>query len=298
MTLVYAAAIDDVTFMVADTLLSFDVERNNRETMFSTGDHILKIHILNPSVAIAFAGAVDAALVLISKVNSLIKQNSNLNVAEALWELHNNYSTSLPDPTLADCEFLVLQINLLDKRLAKVTRAGVGYCERVYIGDSDEYRDMIKLRRHYEAPKFQHVQQPDGSFIHVPYVVTTGERESAEISDAMEALAHQRKSRTVGAICGCVTRVINARRSGELHYLQSIESTVSHEEGRSGYTYLASNSGNRGVGIYYRSGKMGFIFPACDDVSCRKEYADNLREFIDLASTKYGLSLVGGGWQD
>jgi hypothetical protein len=110
----------------------------------------------------------------------------------------------------------------------------------------------------------QSVQQPDGTFRTVPLVTSDGERDFAEISCALEELtgrrAQGRLQSSVGAICGCVVRVVNARISGKLEYLQSGESSIFPWEGRSGFTLLASNSDVRGIAIYYRSGKMGFLF--------------------------------------
>jgi hypothetical protein len=114
----------------------------------------------------------------------------------------------------------------------------------------------------------------------------------------MEALTNeQRKNQSVGAIAGCITHVVDAKRSGELEYLQSVESTLSPEEGHSGYTILASNSGiTRGIGIYYRSGKIGFLFIAGDLERCRKERVETVEAFIHVAVAKYGLNLQGGMW--
>jgi hypothetical protein len=61
----------------------------------------------------------------------------------------------------------------------------------------------------------QSVQQPDGTFRTVPLVTSDGERDFAEISCALEELtgrrAQGRLQSSVGAICGCVVRVVNAR---------------------------------------------------------------------------------------
>ena len=129
-------------------------------------------------------------------------------------------------------------------------------------------------------------------------IISDGEREFAEISDAMERLVHERKSDTVGAISGNVTRVADARISGSLEYFQSVESSISPAEGRSGFTLLASNSGIRGVGLYFRSGKVGYVVVVGDAEPCRKEYAETLAEFIAIGGDKYGLKLEGGTWND
>src|SRR5262245_59123446 len=121
---------------------------------------------------------------------------------------------------------------------------------------------MTLLRRPYDPPKMQHVQQPDRTFRTVPLIQSDGAREFEEISRALEVLtgrgAQGCQQGSVGAICGCVVRVVNARPSGKLEYLQSGESSIFPWEGRSGFSLLASNSDVRGIAIYYRSGKMGF----------------------------------------
>jgi hypothetical protein len=130
----------------------------------------------------------------------------------------------------------------------------------------------------------------------VPLVTSDGELEFAEVSNAMEELTHQQQSNSVGAIAGCVIRVVDARISGELEYLQSVEASVSPWEGHSGFSFFASNSSVRGVGVYYGSGKLGFLFIVGDSEPCRKEYAETLNQFIEAASAKYGLNLNGGTW--
>ena len=55
---------------------------------------------------------------------------------------------------------------------------------------------------------------------------------------------------------------------------------------------LASNSGTRGIGIYYRSGKVGFLFVVGDREPCHKEYAETIGEFIEGARARHGLNLV------
>jgi hypothetical protein len=159
---------------------------------------------------------------------------------------------------------------------------------------------MTDLRRPYDPPKMQRVQQPDGTFRTVPLVVSDGAREFMEISQALEDLTGQRargrQQSSVGAICGCVVRVLNARVSGKLEYLQSFESSIFPWEGRSGFSLLASNSDVRGIAIYYRSGKMGFLFIVGDSEYCRKEYAETLDKFVEMAGMRYGLTLTGAGF--
>jgi len=298
MTLVYGGADEDIGFLVGDTLISFDAVRDGSAGNFDANNHTLKIQILNASTAVAFAGVVEAALAIINKLSSEIKANPNINVPDKLYQLHKNHVTKIADPRLTDCEFLVLQIMGGARKLAKVTEHEWKYYERAYIGDAVEYTKLMQLRHPYQAPTTRLVQQSDGSFREEPLVMSKGQIDFSEVSDAMEQLTHQLKSETVGAVCGCVTRVVDAWPSGDLEYLQSIESGVSAEEGVTGYTYLSSNSEIRGVGIYYRSGKMGFLFIVGDTEPNQKEYADTLTQFIDIAQKKYGLNLVGGTWSE
>ena len=50
------------------------------------------------------------------------------------------------------------------------------------------------------------------------------------------------------------------------------------------------------MGIYFRVGKIGFIFVAGE--YGKKEYTNTLSQFIEKARTNYALSLTGVTWQD
>src|SRR5258708_37116296 len=78
------------------------------------------------------------------------------------------------------------------KDLAHVTRQKILHCTRAYIGDPVEYKKLMELRKPYQPPRIQSVQQPDGTMVNQPLVSTLGENEFAEISDAFETLVHQR----------------------------------------------------------------------------------------------------------
>jgi hypothetical protein len=199
-----------------------------------------------------------------------------------------------------DCDFLVLQLTAEGKILAHITNEELSYRNRAYIGDGDEYARMTKLRRPYDPPKMQSIQQPDGTFRIVPLVTSDDEREFEEISRALEELtgrqAQRRQQSSVGAICGCVVRVVDARISRKLEYLQLGEASISPWEGKCGFALLASNSDIRGIGVYYRSGKMGFLFIVGDSEYCRKEHAETLDQFVELARMTYGLTLIGAGF--
>lgn len=288
MTLVVGCATPDIGFLVADTLLSFEIHLNGRTGQVNGETHALKIQVLNPTTAVAFAGDVGACLDLIGTLRAKLSVDPMIDACEQLFA---SYRRGFPD-----CEFLVLRLTTMGKTLARITREGVFYCVRAYIGDAGEYKLMTELLRPNCAPAVQHVQQPDGTFHIVALVDSAGEIEFAKVSDAMEALSHRRHSASVGAIAGCVTRVVDARISGELEYLQSVETSLTPWEGNSGFSFLASNSGTRGIGIYYRSGKLGFLFVVGDREPSHKECAETINQFIEVARAKYGLNLEGGNW--
>lgn len=73
---------------------------------------------------------------------------------------------------------------------------------------------------------------------------------------------------------------------------------MSQEEGHSGFSYLASNKGIRGVGIYFRTGRVGYVFVVGDAEPCRRVNADTLAGFVSMAKEKYELNLTGGTWID
>lgn len=95
----------------------------------------------------------------------------------------------------------------------------------------------------------------------------------------------------MGAIAGNIIRIVDARISRKLEYLQTHEASVTGAEGAGGYSLLASNSGKRGIGIYYLAGRLGFVMIAGDTESCRKLDAESLDMFKQLAEDQFGLNL-------
>ena len=292
MTLVVGWATPDIGFLVADTLLSFPFELKGHVGPVNGRFHTLKIQILNANVAVAFAGDAAASCRLIRALHTRITADPAIDPCAQLLALYNGFDAVPASDPLPEYEFLILQLTPRGLNLAKVTRHGVFHCQRTHIGDDLEYKRMRELQRPYVAPVVQHFQQSDGTFRVMPLILTEGETEFAKMSDAMEALTQSRRSESVGAIAGCITRVVNARISGELEYLQSVEASLTPWEGVSGFSVLASNSGTRGVGIYYRTGRMGFLFAVGDDQPCRKEYAQTIEDFVRVARSKYGLDLT------
>ena len=257
MTLVVGYGDSDIGFLVADSLLTPAMATNFDKGPIAGKLHGLKIQIIHPDVAIAYASSndADAALGLIRDLAAEIDLGQMANVPERLFKTYTKLISTAVAGHVPDCEFLILEIKPDGKELTHVTQKQVLRCTRAYIGDPAGYKALMVLRKPYEAPKMQSVQQADGTFVHQPFVPKAGEQEFAEISDAMEELVHQRRG-SVGAIAGCIIRVVDARISGKLEYMQAVEVSTFPWEGHSGFTLLASNTGVRGVGIYYPSGKL------------------------------------------
>jgi hypothetical protein len=293
MSLVVGFASDEIGFLVGDTLITYPsgASYNPREPELEKF-HRLKIQIVTPEIAVAFAGDVEQSMETIIAFRRDLTSLSIPAVAERLWELRHRRATdieSLPD-------FLLLCIAANGaKRLARISDAGISYQKRAYIGDQTEYQNFRRLWKDYEGPLYRQVQHSDGAVDGV--AVTDSEKEFDQTTDAMERLTHQRRSATVGAICGCIVRVVEARISKKLEYLQSVESSISPEEGEAGFSLLAANGKDpRGIGIYFRRWQTGLLFIVCDSVPCRKERAATIHEFVALARDKYGLFLAGGMW--
>jgi hypothetical protein len=255
--------------------------------------HGLKIQILNDQVAIAFSSsnAADIALSIIADVCRTLQSNSQTDVCAKVLE---NYQQKLNSSgsEKPDCAFLVLQLDANGNRLAHITAEGILPCERAHIGDQAQYMQMNALRKPYQPPTEGYVQQPDGSFKVEKVNDSKGQIEFTEISLALEELV-QRRNKAVGAIGDNVIRVRNAWPSGNLEYLQDGMASFGPEEGQSGFSLLSSSTGRRGVGIHYKSGKLGFLMMVGDPEMCRKETSETIQSFIELALQRDGMNLVG-----
>jgi hypothetical protein len=296
MTLIVAVATSDIGFMVSDTLVTTLMHIKGNPTGPVNGEfHALKVQIIDPRTAIAFttSNAVDIAVNLISATQKALHADAGLDAIDYLFDAYRRAIKASDQQDVPDCEFLVLKLDPSRKVLAVISSEAVTYVERAYIGDPSEYKKLMDLREPYTPPQLQYVQQSDGTFRELPLVVGASEIEFHEISFAMERLVNQRLSQSVGAIAGSIVRVVDARISGELEYLQSGEVSVSAEEGQSGFTVLASNSGTRGIGIYYRSGKIGFVMKVGDTELCRVERESTIQKFIETSKSKHGLDLIG-----
>ena len=122
---------------------------------------------------------------------------------------------------------------------------------------------------------------------------TQGEQWFARASDALEALCHRRSVDTVGAVTDAITRIVNARISGELEYLQAAYVGRSAEEGSTGYTLLVANTGTRAMAVYFYTGKVGFVFRPGDSAGCQRLAADSDVKVIEAAREQYGIELIG-----
>lgn len=291
MTLVVGHATDDIGFLVSDTLLTTEFELKGHEGPVNGQFHALKIQILNGRVAVAYAGDVAKSIKTINALQAALSTDGVANAPKKLHELYREEVERSGGKT-TDCEFLVLQIDQEGKKkLSKVDGERALQVERAYIGDAAEYKKMVALRRPYTPPMSQQVQQPDGTLATEPLAMSKSEIEFAEVSDAMERLPHQKRGGDLGVISGNTVRVVDARISRELEYLQSHEAGVSPAEDKGGYSLFASNSGQRGIAIYFVAGKLGYLFVAGDAEPCRKEYAETDRDFIEIAKAKYGITL-------
>jgi hypothetical protein len=302
MTLIVGYADNDIGFLVGDTLLSYPIEQYNPREPLIEKFHALKIQILTPDIAVAFAGDVDTSLAIIRHLHKELSIDSQLCVPQRILYLHRELANRELAKGSAlfqhNCEFLVLLITPeKTKKLAQIKEDQIDYVQRAYIGDATEHANFRGFMRPYAGPETRHIQNPDGSWNNLTHPATDGEIEFDQVSDALEKLTHQRRSETVGAICGCVTRVVDARISGKLEYMQSVEASVSPAEGHGGFSLLASNVGPvRGIGLYYRGWHAGLIFIVSDPIACRKEDASTIGSFIEVARAKYGLHLEGGTW--
>jgi hypothetical protein len=297
MTLVIAHASEDIGFMIADTLLSSPAPLRGEARPLNGASHALKIHILSARLAIAFAGDPGLACGLIAEINADIEADPTLDASQRLVEKYRERASRIPQDQRSD--FLVLRLFMNGPRLEKVTlEDGVQPAERAYIGDAEGYRQLTGLVGPYAGPTVRMVQQPDGSFVTEQFEPTDGEQWFTKASDALGALCHRRSVETVGAVTDAITRVVNARISGELEYLQAAYVGRSIEEGNSGYTLLAANKGRKAMAIYFYAGKVGFVFLPGDPTGCQRLAADSDVMFIDAARQQYGIELIGATLPD
>jgi hypothetical protein len=292
MTLVVAHADSDIGFMIADTLLSSPAPLRGEQRPVNGASHALKIHILSGRVAIAFAGDPGLACGLIAEVKADIDTAPELDIPQRLYHRYQQRADVIRGARSAD--FLVLRLAADEKSLNKVTlESGVQRIVRGYIGDPDGYRELMGLVGPYTGPTCQNIQQADGSFSTENFEPTNGEQWFVRASDALESLCHRRSVETVGAIADAITRVVDARISGELEYMQAVCAGRSPEEGCTGYTLLAANDNMRAMAIYFYAGKLGFVFLPGDPAGCRRLSADSDVRFIEAARTQYGIDLTG-----
>jgi len=87
MTLVVGWATPDIGFLVADTLLSFPFELKGHVGPVNGRFHTLKIQVLNPSVAVAFAGDTAVSCRLIRALHTRITADPTIDPCAQLYHL-------------------------------------------------------------------------------------------------------------------------------------------------------------------------------------------------------------------
>ncbi|MBR0851487.1 hypothetical protein JQ543_27340 [Bradyrhizobium diazoefficiens] len=289
MTLVVAHASQDICFMVGDTLLSHTHFQLDGDIGPVNGEfHSLKIQILSGELAVAFAGNFDAACGAIAALR--LELSNGATIDPAAWLASRN---------LADVDFLVLK-NGEGNQLFVVERGQMREATNAHIGDANEWKRLQELMQPYSGAFERHTIYENGRIARTD-PVTPGEQEFDVVSDAMEALSRDRAGRkqpTVGAISGCVVRIANARISRQLEYLQAVEVSHFPWEPAGGFTLLASNEPTRGIGIFFRVGRKGFILPVGGTSHCVASTAETVQAFIEEARIKFGMKLTGGTWTE
>jgi hypothetical protein len=285
MTLVVGYADEEIGFLVGDTLLSHQYFQLADDVGPVDGEfHSLKIQILSGNIAVAFAGLFDPAYAAVRELKSVLDRDSAIDPATWLSEKGG----------VGQCEFLVLTLRGGLRRLVRVANGQVREGRRFYIGMQEEYARYLNLRRPYTGPLVR-IEPPSN----IENAVTVGEKEFDVVASAIETLANDsagRKFEVVGAISGCVIRVVDARISRELEYMQSVMVSNFPWEPEGGYTMLASAEDTRGIGIYFRAGKRGFMMPVGGEIPCVEIEAEDVETFVELGRERFGMELVGGTW--
>ena len=223
----------------------------------------------NNAIAFASSNAADVALSLIAETAQELQNDPQLDVVAKMAE---RYAASAAGAkgNPPDCEFLILRIENGVKRLAHISDGSAKFVGRAYIGDPSQYKKLLELKRPFQGPTQQTVVHTDGSATIEPINYSNGLGEFIELGFALQALVEQRRNAGVGAIAGNIIRVVDAKISRKLEYLQTHEASITEAEGAGGYSLLASNSGKRGIGIYYIAGELGFVMISGDSETCRK----------------------------
>ncbi len=286
MTLVIGYADSDIGFMVGDTLLSHEHFQLKGDLGPVNGEfHSLKIQILNGSIAVGFAGSFDEAYRAVRDLKDVLSANPNID--PVVWLAQRD--------GLKGCEFLVL-LNRKQKQLFRIADGKASEFQTTYVGMQEEYKKYLELRKPYTGAATRVVIERGET---TEFAVAEGEKEFDVVSEAMEALSRDtvgRKHTAVGAISGCVIRIVDARLSKELEYMQAVEVSNFPWEPQGGFTMLAANTETRGVGIFFKAGGRGFILPTCGELPCVASQAPDLAAFLEEARDKFGMTLVGGTW--
>ncbi|WP_454722083.1 MULTISPECIES: hypothetical protein [Cupriavidus] len=294
MTLVVGKVTSEIGFLVADTLLSpihEGVYLRGQAGDINGQHHVLKIHILNGQTAIAFAGDPNPAVEIIAAVKEDIERGAFGTASERLLQRYIDKRRERPT---IDCDFLVLRLQEGRPILEKISAAtGLQSVCQAYIGDAGAHQGLWRRMAAYNCPVAKWLQRADGIMELLPFEPLNGEAEFARVSDALTALVQSRTYPSVGAISDAITRVINARISGELEYLQEIYAGQSPEEDFTGFTLLAANTDPRAMAIYFYAGCVGFLLIPGDIEGGRRIAAATQRDFVDAVTKNYGIVLTG-----
>lgn len=288
MTLIYARVTKDIGFMVGDSLLTSEM-RPDEPGPVNGQFHALKIQIsADGRHALAFAGDAKIGNECCFATLSAIERGDAVDVPSYLVA---TYRAKREDAAGIDTDFLVMSRCESGFSLHEVTHGGVVQKERCYIGSQKGYRRLCEIRQRieYQPPRVQMTISAEGSAKEEPLHVTQDEIEFEETALAMAVLCEERSVDGVGAITDGVVRVVDARASGEFSYMQM----GYRQSDGTGHSMLASNSGRRGIGIYYLGGGVGFIFPVGSDQTCFRVTANSIEEFAELAREQFGLALSG-----
>jgi hypothetical protein len=294
MTLILAEAGLCDGFIVADTLLTVVPSKYNTGP-FNGKYHALKVHILSENLCIALAGNYELGLNIINQAYKYISNIKFVNntIFDVIFSLYEE-ECKKQSKGLQECEFLVMLISSDGNKLKKVAFDGARECKKAYIGNQEVYKQLQSVRVPGEYASHQRIQQPDGTFITIPFAPTELEKNFVEIAEAMTIIPLREKEPSVGVLGDAVTRV-RVNRFGKFEYMQQVQAGSTPYEDNIGISMLTSSYPKYGIGIFYQVG-FGYCWIVGDTEYCRSINANTIQDFIQKASEEYNLNLVGGTW--
>jgi hypothetical protein len=282
-------------FMLSDTLLSLPLGHLGRDIASVGGQvHALKIHIVASWVAIGIAGEFDFGVACVQKFKKLVStwHTYRPDVALAFEKIVKEMLIERKKEPNAT-SFLLLSISETQSHLWKVDDGNARECTRAYIGDSAAYSDLMA--------NYANLNCETGLSLSAESDIDkkeTGIRLSkAQMSmiACYSAMQNIKSHEGVGNIAGISLRVARSTISRSLEYMQEGAVGRSPEEGLTGYTWMASVA-PYSIGLYFREGKMGFIFPTGDERYSYKIEEDSLEAFKKQAFDRFGVVLGGVEW--